>query len=314
MGKKLTQKEFDMRVQHMTGNSYVFLEPFNGVHQKIIYYHVDCGHFNYVEPNSFFHGHRCPYCFGNNKKTDKEFRKEVFDLCGYHYKFLDKYKSAREKIECEHIDCGFRWKIAPNTFLSLGARCPVCNGGVVYSTDYIQDIIDQVNGKNIFLITKDFKNKQGRRILKIRHNEFNHEITYMYNYLQTHFYKIVCPYCYPRSMGEQLVSSVLSSLGIKYISQYKFSDLADIYKLSYDFYVPKFKLLIEYQGEQHYYPVKFFGGISNYNKQLKHDCMKKAYAKYHGFNLLEIPFYCDNFNDVKNTIVKYICNTGYSIE
>ena len=30
MGKKLTQEEFDVRIQKMTGNSYVFLEPFVG--------------------------------------------------------------------------------------------------------------------------------------------------------------------------------------------------------------------------------------------------------------------------------------------
>lgn len=314
MGKKLTQEEFDVRIQNMTGNSYVFLEPFDGVHHKILYYHVDCGHFNYIEPNSFFHGHRCPYCYGNNKKSDKEFKKEVYDLCGSHYKFLEKYKSAREKIECEHLDCGFKWYIAPNTFLSQGTRCPVCNGGVAYTTDYIQDIIDQVNGENTFLITDDFENKHGRRILKLKHNGFNHEITSVYDSLRTHFYKIVCPYCYPRSLGEQLVSNVLNDLDIKYIPQYKFSDLVDAYELSYDFYVPKFKLLIEYQGEQHYYPVKFFGGIPRYNNQLKHDCMKKAYAEYHGFNLLAIPFYCDNFSSIKNKIVRYIRNAGYSFE
>ena len=84
MGTGLTQEEFDRRVQNLTGNSFVFLEPYKGVHTKIVYYHVDCGHFNCIEPNSFFHGHRCPYCYGNNKKTDAEFKREVYSKCGMH--------------------------------------------------------------------------------------------------------------------------------------------------------------------------------------------------------------------------------------
>lgn len=105
MGKRLTQKDFDERVQNLTGNSFDFLEPFHGVHSKLAYYHVDCGHFNYIEPNSFFRGHRCPYCYGNNKKTDKEFKQEIYSICGNHYKLLtipylyDSYGSVSRLIQ-----------------------------------------------------------------------------------------------------------------------------------------------------------------------------------------------------------------------
>lgn len=314
MGKRLTQKDFDERVQKLTGDSFVFLEPFHGVHSKLAYYHVDCGHFNYIEPNSFLHGHRCPYCYGNNKKTDEEFKQEVYSICGNHYKFLDKYKAARKKLRCKHIDCGFTWNITPNTFLSLGIRCPVCNGGVRYTTSQIQDIIDQVNGENVFKIISDNGGTSKDRVLKIEHLGHSHSFDIPYTRLTYRYYAITCNYCYQSSRGEQLVSSVLDQLNLSYIPQFKFVELKDKYPLSYDFYIPELKLLIEYQGLQHYFPVNFFGGIKKYNYQLKHDCMKKAYAMYHQYKLLTIPYLYDSYDSVSRLIQKYICKAGYSKE
>jgi very-short-patch-repair endonuclease len=39
---------------------------------------------------------------------------------------------------------------------------------------------------------------------------------------------------------------------IKYVTQKSFKDLKGIKKLYFDFYVPHFKLLIEYDGQQHF--------------------------------------------------------------
>jgi hypothetical protein len=41
--------------------------------------------------------------------------------------------------------------------------------------------------------------------------------------------------------------------------------------LSYDFFLPDFNLLIEYQGRQHFIPVERFGGEETFKIQLEHD-------------------------------------------
>lgn len=57
------------------------------------------------------------------------------------------------------------------------------------------------------------------------------------------------------SKGEELISQILKEHNIDFIPQKTFDNLTGISgkkKLSFDFYIPEFNLLIEYQGEQHY--------------------------------------------------------------
>ena len=74
--------------------------------------------------------------------------------------------------------------------------------------------------------------------------------------------------------------------------QAKFDDLIGTgnRKLSFDFYVYTYNLLIEYQGEQHYRPVEYFGGIEQFKIQQEHDRRKREYAKNNDINLLEIRY------------------------
>ncbi len=44
------------------------------------------------------------------------------------YKFLEPYKTSREKIKTIHIPCGKEIEIIPNTFISRGSWVsPLCN-------------------------------------------------------------------------------------------------------------------------------------------------------------------------------------------
>ena len=76
-----------------------------------------------------------------------------------------------------------------------------------------------------------------------------------------------------------------------FIPQKEFDGLVGLGKglLSYDFYLPKYNLLIEYQGRQHerYIP-GFHKSKNDFEKQLEHDRRKKEYAQKHNIKLLEI--------------------------
>ena len=59
--------------------------------------------------------------------------------------------------------------------------------------------------------------------------------------------------------------------------------------------------MIEYQGQQHYYPVNIYGGEEKFEIQQEHDRRKREYAKSNGYNLLEIPYYdYDNIEEILN--------------
>lgn len=100
------------------------------------------------------------------------------------------------------------------------------------------------------------------------------------------------------SKAELCVMMYLESIGLNrnngYVQYKTFSDLVGLGggHLSYDFYVKKgdVEYLIECQGGQHYFPVDLWGGKEVFEKQQKHDDMKRQYAINHNIELIEIPY------------------------
>lgn len=95
-----------------------------------------------------------------------------------------------------------------------------------------------------------------------------------------------------KSTGEYNTIKYLNSRNVKYEVQKKFDGLfgVDGGKLSYDFFLPDYSVLIECQGQQHYFPVDWFGGEEKFKIQIQHDKRKREYALDHGYELLEIPY------------------------
>lgn len=113
---------------------------------------------------------------------------------------------------------------------------------------------------------------------------------------------IGCKYCgadYKKmivSKGEKHIRTFLRTMNINFVSEYEFEDCRDICALPFDFYLPQYKIAIEFDGEHHYYPVGF-NGISRekaheiYKKTVRHDLMKTEYCKKHNITLLRIPYW-----------------------
>lgn len=101
-----------------------------------------------------------------------------------------------------------------------------------------------------------------------------------------------CPYC-SESKGEHYIRQYLNSCNIKYEVQKTFVNLYGVGSahLSYDFYLPDYCLLIEFQGIQHENAIDFFGGEHQFKIQQEHDKRKREYAERYGYKLLEIWYY-----------------------
>lgn len=107
------------------------------------------------------------------------------------------------------------------------------------------------------------------------------------------------------STGETMVSSILKENNIKYEFQKKFEGLVGEGhgQLSYDFYLPKYNTLIEYQGQQHYMIVDAFHATDEIlKKQIHHDNLKREYAKENCISLIEVPYWLTR-KKVENLIV-----------
>lgn len=96
-----------------------------------------------------------------------------------------------------------------------------------------------------------------------------------------------------QSRGEQKVNFILTKLNISFIPQYHIKDLKSKknYPLYFDFYLPDYNLVIEYQGEQHYAPLnRWHFTEDNFLELKERDNLKKEYCKKNNIKFIEIPY------------------------
>jgi hypothetical protein len=95
------------------------------------------------------------------------------------------------------------------------------------------------------------------------------------------------------SQGESSIVVWLKERGIDHIHQHKV--IIDQSVHWFDIYVPKFNLIIEFHGLQHFKPVSFFGGKKYFKILQKRDQIKKEYCEKMNIKLLVI-----HYKDKKN--------------
>jgi len=107
-----------------------------------------------------------------------------------------------------------------------------------------------------------------------------------------------CPAC-NSSKGEVGVRNFLIKHGITYESQKRFENCRNKKPLPFDFYLPDFKCLIEYNGIQHFMPVTFGNGnyVDCFELLKKRDLIKRKWAIKNGYKFVLISY--ENFDNIE---------------
>jgi DNA-directed RNA polymerase subunit RPC12/RpoP len=117
-----------------------------------------------------------------------------------------------------------------------------------------------------------------------------------------------CPQCH-ESKGEKKIKEYLKMNNIYFDIEYTFYDLIGIGGGLLRFDVPVFwdkektqlRMLIEYDGQQHFEWVKWLMNKENFLKLQKHDKLKNNYCKTNNIKLLRIPYWdFDNIEEILN--------------
>lgn len=101
-----------------------------------------------------------------------------------------------------------------------------------------------------------------------------------------------CPKCRKGSKGEEIIKNILTTYNIEFVPQKKFDDCISHIsgtRLSFDFYLPTYGILIEYDGEQHHKKSPLFHPGDRFERMQQHDIIKNEYAKTHNLVLIRIP-------------------------
>lgn len=102
-----------------------------------------------------------------------------------------------------------------------------------------------------------------------------------------------CPLCAKeskKSKGCQTIEKFLNENKIEFLTEYTFENCVGVRnKLPFDYYLPKYNILIEYDGEQHYKP-KFHQTKEEFTKQKENDKIKNEFCKKEGIKLIRISY------------------------
>lgn len=92
----------------------------------------------------------------------------------------------------------------------------------------------------------------------------------------------------------------LEELEIKYIRQHSFETCRYINKLSFDFYLPELNTCIEFDGIQHFKPIREFGGKKEFKTIQERDKCKNEWCDKNQVNLIRIRY--DQIDKVKSIL------------
>ncbi len=96
------------------------------------------------------------------------------------------------------------------------------------------------------------------------------------------------------------IHDVLVEADIPFAEEYEFDDLKSYSgrALRFDFAIfdddGDLDFLIEAQGEQHYHPVRVFGGKRAFYRQRQNDLLKRRYCMNNHIQLITIPYFDEN--------------------
>ena len=235
------------------------------------------------------------------KKTHEEFIEEM-EIKNPNIEILGKYINNSTKIEYRCKICNHKDKKRTGHLLR-GSGCPKCaiKKQIKRQTKTHECFIEELKeiNPNIEILGKYINNKIH---IEYRYKICNHKDEMRPDHLLR---GSGCPIC-NQSKGEKRILKYLNENNIEYIYQMKYSDLRGINDglLSYDFYLPTYNLLIEYQGEYHDHTVSNQSDF-DFAIQQEHDKRKKEYAEKNNIQLLEIWYWdFDNIEKILDTIIK----------
>lgn len=256
--------------------------------------------------NDHLNGQICPSCKKEESKGKTYTTEKYIELCKETHG--DRYDYSETKYIKNNMKVGVRCRshgIFSITALHhrRGGNCPHCNIEKGRSLRTTEEYIRKANKAHNKLY--DYTNTVytgARNYVKIgcpKHGEFKQVAYY-------HLQGSGCQQC-SASKGELEVSRILEQLNLKFLREESLGCYNKTgAKLFYDFYIPELKTIIEYDGIQHFKPIRFHSSQSKEDakqsliESKERDRIKNNYAVDNGYVIIRIPY--TKINEIENIL------------
>jgi hypothetical protein len=242
-------------------------------------------------PSNHLQGRGCKQCSDKRKVlTIENFIEKAIKVHGIRYNYTQsKYVNSHRKI---FIICNIHglFSQTPNDHLA-GYGCQYCSRNKKMTTNEFIERATTIHGLVYDYSIVDYKNNLTKvNILCKKHGVFQQRPG-------DHINGQGCPKCH-LSFGEQKIMRWLTDRNIEYVHEKSFDDCVNPLtnkRLKFDFFIASRNLLIEYDGEQHFYAGRVMDGQYTTTEQdLKdiqfRDNFKNEYSKRNNIVLYRIPY------------------------
>lgn len=239
------------------------------------------------------------YSYLINTKVNKWFVSDLF--------INEKDRRLYAICECE---CGtVKHVLVKNLVKNLSKDCG-CGRKNTIGELFSKDLTGQKFGKLTVLEALEERSKTGHKLYRCL-CECGNEIVVQTNLLTTH---------HTNSCGcllsyyNMYIKKILISNKIIHKTEYVVWIEDNMYR--FDFYLPQYNLFIEYDGEQHYKPVRFYKQNDEEMEQTfketqKRDKIKNRYCEQNHINLLRIPYWeKENIETIINNHLQRLSEKG----
>ena len=175
----------------------------------------------------------------------------------------------------------------PNNHINGARGCPFCKGGVKLTTEEFIKRARKKHGNEYDYSKVDYKNNHTEVIIVCpKHGDFPQTPN-------DHLNGSGCSKC-NKNKGEESIRKFLIEKGIEFEEQKKFEGCEYKRQLKFDFYLPKYNLCIESDGNVHSDKINWNGKMTNeeMEKELKltqhRDNIKNEFCKKNGIILLRV--------------------------
>lgn len=306
----LDKEEFIKRSIKIHGDKYDYSKVnYTGIYNNITIICKKHGEFQQI-PNCHLNGKGCSKCRNEKLRNERKFS----------------YEKAIEKMNKVHNNrYQYPYFNINNLHDNIKIICPV-HGEV------IQEANSHLRGVGCPFCSLEIQSLKQRKPLQqfiteansVHYNRYNYSLVEYKNggtkvkiicpvhgfFPQTpnsHLHGEGCPKCKFFSKGEDRIKEYLTNNNFNYIEEHRLCGCKYKYRLPFDFAIfeneekTKLKCLIEYDGEQHFAPIKHFGGEKTFMLTQTKDNIKNEYCKNNNIKLIRIPYWdFDNIDIILN--------------
>lgn len=247
-------------------------------------------------------GRGCKKCGINKRKrikyTTDYICRELYNM-GFIWLNKNEYKTTEDILVTQCTKCGKVSKSNVTNRIVSKRKCKKC-AGYEKTLDELKQEIFELVGCEYDVLSEKYYNAYSE--LRLKHKTCGNEYTTTaHSFLAGRR----CPIC-NASKGEGEIAKILDFNNIEYFRQYRFEECKLHLPLPFDFYIPKHNVCIEYDGEQHYHIIEYFGGYEGFVTRVIRDTIKNIYCENNNIKLIRISYL--EFDDINNILTEQINN------